>query len=82
MRFLEENGEVHKRAQHLHEFPLLSGNGTSSSLSLPPGLISAPEGAAPSGGLDTEGTGTIDKPMSNKWIIDKSLVNNIAGNNG
>ena len=82
MRFLEENGEVHKRAQHLHEFPPLSGNGTSSSLSLPPSLISAPEGATPSGGLDIEGTGTIDKPMSNKWIIDKSLVNNIAGNSG
>ncbi|KAJ9693849.1 hypothetical protein PVL29_009691 [Vitis rotundifolia] len=46
MRFLEEkNSEVRKRAQHLHEFPPFSGNGTPSSSSLPPGMISALEGA-------------------------------------
>ena len=83
MRFLEEkNSEVRKKAQHLYEFPPLFGNGTSSSPSLHSGLISALKGAAPLGGLDTEGSDTIDKPMSNKWIIDKSLVNNIVGNNG
>ena len=83
MRFLEEkNSEIRKRAQHLHEFPPLSGNGTPSSSSLPPALISALERAAPSGGLDTEGRGAIDNPRRDKWITDKSLVNNIAANGG